>query len=132
MNVLQYSTAKQLMWTAFMSEIGYETKTTFYGDLATAEFYGLDSIKDTYNRVMKEWLDNVEYITEFIMCLNHKIWEFYDEKYGGGRYDLPIDKDKAKEIAKLYDTLWTDAEEKFYAHYENNKEALNYYYQVTD
>lgn len=132
MNVFIYQNVEQAMWNAFASEIGYEPKTTFYGDLSVAEFYGTKGIRNTYNRVMKEWIGNVEYITEFIMCLNHKIWEFYDEGYSTREFALSITDDMRIEISKLYNDLWEDAERKFFAKYDGDDEALNYYYQVTD
>ena len=134
MNVLEYSSAEQSMWTRLMLEMGgYQTKTTFYGDLSIAEFCeGVKGIRDTYNRVMKEWMSNVEYITEFIMCLNHKIWEFYDENYCNRLIKLSIDKDKALELSRLYDELWKDAEDKFFTYYKEDVKAMEYYYQTTD
>ena len=127
MNVLQYQAVEQASWDAFVGDMGYERISTFYGDLSIAEFLGEDSIRDTYKRVMNEWMGNVKYITEFIMCLNHKIWELYE-----GNQLLGWSKGYANAIARLYNELWEDAEQKFFDRYQNDSEAMDYYYRVMD
>ena len=56
---------------------GYEPKTTFWMDFSIADKFGLDAIKDTYSRVMKEWSGDYIYMTELAMVINHKCWEHY-------------------------------------------------------
>ena len=57
---------------------GREPKTTFWRDFCIADMYGLKAIQDTYDRAFAEWKTNTEYITEFAVVLNHKIWYFYE------------------------------------------------------
>ena len=65
-----------MTWKEYMMDLcGYETKTTFWDDFTIAEAYGESAVKDTYNRAFKEWKTNVEYITEFVMVLNHKMFQ---------------------------------------------------------
>lgn len=118
MNVFQYAAIEERVFEQNAKNVGYERKTTFYSDLSIAECYGIKSIKDTYNRVVKQWLDNHEYFTEFIMCLNWKSWEMYDRK----NFDL----------SKLYADLFEKARNKAYKHYKNNKEVLEYMFNVLD
>lgn len=127
MNVLAYMAAEQAAWDSFTEDMGYNRITTFYGDLSVAECFGLNNIRESYNSIMKEWLGNVEYITEFIMCLNHKIWEFYE-----GKQLLNCGLEKSKSIAQLYDELWNDAVQKFFERYKDDEDAKEYYYRVTD
>ena len=60
-----------------MIENGYQPKTTFWMDFSIADKFGIAAIKDTYNRAFKEWKTNHVYLTELVMVLNHKIWQWY-------------------------------------------------------
>jgi len=95
--------------------IGYEEKTTFWDDFSIADAFGREAIKDTFNRAFKEWKSNYIYLTELVMVLNHKIWQWYEE--------LP-------EYGKLYDELWRKADE--YALDNLKGEELKYFLQTTD
>ena len=78
---------------AFMAENGYELKTTFWEDFTIAERDGLLGIKDTYDRAFEEWKNNVEYLTELVLVLNHKIHQHY------GKRNL---------FASAYNVLWKE------------------------
>lgn len=94
---------------------GYHPKTTFYVDFSLAEYFGLDAIQNTYDRVLESWKDNCEYLTEFVMVLNWKIWEHYETN---------------EELARLYDRLWKEADE--YAMTNLTGDELKYYLETTD
>lgn len=96
-----------------VNERGYET--TFYQDFSIAERFGNEAIKDTYNRAFGEWKDNYKYLTELVVVLNHKIWDWYN-------------RDSGKVM------LYSDLFEKASAYAEENLkgEELNYYYHETD
>ncbi|MGF0098543.1 hypothetical protein ACQRD6_09410 [Prevotella sp. SGI.027] len=98
-----------------MSIIGYEPKTTFWMDFSIADRFGANAIKDTYNRAFKEWKTNYIYLTELVIVLNHKIWQWYKIN---------------KTIASVYDTLWKEAD--LYAQENLHVEELNYFYNATD
>lgn len=55
----------------------YKPKTTFYSDFSIADKFGLEAIKDTFERSFNEWKGNIEYVTELVMVLNWKCWEHY-------------------------------------------------------
>ena len=94
---------------------GYKPITTFYMDFTIADFFGLDAVRDTFNRAFNEWKTNYKYITELAMVLNWKIWRWNDERY---------------EFAVLYDELWRKVDEWCM---ENLKgEELDYYIETTD
>ena len=80
-------TFKELMF----NQTGYECFTTFFEDFTIAEKFGIDAVKDTYNRAFKEWKSNYKYLTELVMILNWKIWQHYE---------------KNDELATLYNSLW--------------------------
>lgn len=94
---------------------GYKPKTTFYMDFSIADNFGVDAIKDTYNRAFTSWKNNVEYLTELVMVLNWKIWEHY------GNND---------EYAEIYNTLWGETD--LYATENLTGDDLSYFYQTTD
>lgn len=118
MNIFQYAANCEAAFKAMASDCGYTRKTTFYYDLSIAEVYGQKGIKDTFKSVMKEWMDNVEYITEFIMCLNWKSWQMAHQGND--------------EIGQLYAELYEKALGQVYKHYAKNEEACAYIYRTLD
>lgn len=61
---------------AFAWACDYEPQTTFYADLSVAEWYGVDNVREKYNHICRESLDNVEDFAEFVMCLMVKGMSF--------------------------------------------------------
>ena len=105
-----------MTWEEMMrSELGYEPITTFWSDFTIAEAFGHDAIKETYERAMKEWKSNYKYLTELVIVLNHKIWQWYKADEATGR---------------LYNDLWIKADK--YACDNLEGEEAEYYYSVTD
>ena len=94
---------------------GYKPITTFWQDFSIADMFGLEAIKDTYKRAFNEWKGNYEYLTELVMVLNWKIWEHYENN---------------EEMAKLYNDLWTNADEYALENLVGNE--LKYFLEVTD
>lgn len=93
----------------------YNYKTTFFKDFTIADVFGIEAVKDTYKRAFKEWKDNVEYITELTIVLNHKIWQHYETN---------------EPLARVYDKLWRELDTWCC---ENLKgKDLEYFYQTTD
>lgn len=97
------------------AQTGYRPFTTFFDDFSIADNFGLDAIKDTYNKAFNEWKNDYKYLTEFVMVLNWKIWQHY--------------KSKAS-YAALYTKLYDEA--KGYALENLKDEELQYFYRVTD
>lgn len=94
---------------------GYEAKTTFWNDFSIADAFGIDAVKDTFNRAFEEWKGNYEYLTELVMVLNHKIWQHYESN---------------QKLARVYDGLWKKADA--YACENLKGDELSYFYNVTD
>ena len=96
--------------------VGYEPITTFWTDFCIAEVFGVQSIIETYERAFAEWKDDYKYLTELVMVLNHKIWQWYE--LGD------------KERAGIYDQLWREADS--YAIGNLTGEEAAYFYQTTN
>lgn len=111
----KHLTANNMTFKQFMEENGYELQTTFWDDFSIADQFGIEAIKDTYNRAFNEWKHNCKYLTELILVLNHKIWQYYKEY---------------PHIADLYNSLWKKANQ--YAKENLKGNELNYYYNITD
>lgn len=100
----------------FLETTGYEPKTTFWSDFTIAEtISGIDGIKDTYNRAFNEWQGDYVYLTELVMMLNWKIFEYYETN---------------PELAKVYDALWRESDAWCMKNLKG--EALDYYIKTTD
>lgn len=97
------------------AETGYKPITTFYQDFSIADIFGIDAIKDTFNRAFNEWKDNYKFLTELVMVLNWKIYEHYKNN---------------NTYAKLYNDLWSEADR--YAVDNLKDEEANYFYDITD
>ena len=114
-NLLQYAAQQQAAFSAAVRDMnGYETITTFWSDLTIAEAFGLDAVQDTFDRVKRDWGRNYQYFTEFILVLNHKIWQHYETN---------------EPLARLYDKLWREADA-IAATWTG--EAAEHYFNVTD
>lgn len=97
-------------------EFGYECVTTFWEDFSIADHFGAAAVKDTYNRAFHEWRHEYKYLTEFVIVLNHKCWQHYNN----GNIQL----------SQLYHDLYHEANNWAY---ENLKgDELKYYFDTTD
>ena len=93
----------------------YEFKATFWMDFSIADRYGIPAIKDTYSRAFEECKDNYIYLTELVMVLNWKIWQWYGNR---------------EEFAEVYNELWEMAD--MYAMENLHGEEMNYFIRTTD
>ena len=104
----------------FWEEIGYEPLTTLWEDFTIADkFIGVEKspVVDTYKRAFEYAKGDYRYLTELVLVLNHKIWQWYSVN---------------QTHAIIYDTLWKMTEEKFFELYGDNEKAVEYYYRITD
>ena len=95
---------------------GYKPITTFYEDFSIADNFGMAAVKDTYKRGLEsaKFMGYKE-LTEFVMALNWKIWEHYENN---------------EPLAKLYNDLWE--EDDYYACDNLKGEELDYFFQTID
>lgn len=96
---------------------GYELTTTFWQDFSIADCFGVQAIRDTFNRAFEEWKTNHVYLTELVIVLNWKIWAWYQ-------------KNGSCEQSKLYNELWEKADG--YAMENLKGEELDFFIRVTD
>lgn len=99
-------------------QVGYEPKTTFWGDFGVADvLHNIEpkGIEDTYKRAFECYKDDKEYGTELAMVLNWKIWEWYE---------------KNETIAKIYDKLWKEVDAYIMENWKGDD--LQYYIRITD
>lgn len=107
---------KLIDWKRYaLNSCSYEIITTFGNDFDIAEAFGLDAIRDTYNRVFNEWKDNYKYLTELVLILNWKIRQHYQSN---------------EDYARLYNELWELADG--YACDNLEGEEAEYFYRITD
>ena len=96
-----------------MSEMA---ENTFFMDFSIADAFGVNAIKDIFNRSFREWKDDYKMLTALVIVLNHKIWQHYEAENN--------------KLAALYDELWKKADQ--YACDTLKGEALEYFLEVTD
>ena len=95
---------------------GYKPKTTFFEDFSIADNFGIEAVKDTYRRALETAkFMGYEYLTEFVMALNWKIWQHYE---------------KNEPLARVYNELWMSACE--VAEETLKGDELAYYYKTID
>lgn len=93
---------------------GYKPITTFYTDFSIADKFGVDAIKDTYNKAFNGWNHDYKYITELAMVLNWKSFEH----------------EKNKEYCELYCDLYEELDSWCYEHF--TEQQRKYYFETTD
>lgn len=93
----------------------YEFKTTFWQDFTIADKFGTDAIKDTFKRAFKEWKKDYVYLTELVLVLNWKSWQYHQDNV---RY------------SKLYAKLYEDAND--YAVQNLKGKEFDYYFEQVD
>ena len=106
-------------------EIGYEPKTTFWQDFSIAERFGSEAIIDTFTRAFAEWRNNVVYIAELALVLNHKGFFYYalSEKLAD------ISEELAR-VGELYFTLYRELHD--WARDFFDGDDGQYYFDVVD
>lgn len=98
---------------------GYKMQSTFFSDFSIANPYGLNAIKDTWQRAFNEWKDNYIYLSELSIVLNVMMWKHYDEHL-----------EVQSEICELYKNLYIQTDE--YASNNLKGEELDFYIKLLD
>lgn len=99
----------------YLPNTDYELQTTFWIDFSIAGRFGSAAVQDTFDRAFAEWKDNCVYLTELVMVLNHKCWQYHE---------------RSDALSHLYGSLYWKAAE--YAEENLKGEDLSYYYRTTD
>ena len=96
---------------------GYEPKTTFWSDFSIAERFGVSAIKDTYDRSIKSWKEDIVYMTELSMVLNHKGWIYHETN---------------EKLSQYYFNLYNEIDNLIFQLFEDGSDEIHYYIQTTD
>lgn len=84
-----------------------------------------EKAREIYQKIKKDY---VAY-TEFVMALNHKCWDWY--RLANATVDKK-DEARKRAISKNYADLYYLYDTQFFRDYKDNKEALQYFVEVTD
>lgn len=110
-----FNTVLNIPKWGFAEMTGYEPKTTLWQDFSIADRFGLDAIRDTYNRAKDYVGGDPELMAELTLVLNHKIWQWYETKEG---------------IARLYNDLWMEHDGEAYDSLD--EEGRSTYFHIVD
>ena len=113
--ILNKAAVKQANFESIINGYGKKRHTTFYSDFSIADEYGEKEIVDTLKRAKKNWKNNVQYMAELVVVLNHKIWEYHQTN------------DK---LGCLYDKLWRETDAYCRKHFKG--EDLSFYFNYID
>ena len=105
MNIFEYAAANEMAFEQFLESVGKTRKTTLFSDLSIAECFGVSEVADTYKRVMDDWGKSLEFMCEWVIALNQKIWQHYESN---------------PDLGKLYDELWRKADEYCMNHFKGD------------
>lgn len=97
---------------------GEEFKTTFWMDFSSADNFGIEAIMDTYNRAFNEWKEDLVYLTELVIVLNLKCWQWYERGH--------------LVLSKVYSDLYYKTNEYAWDFVEGDDEKSSYYFRMTD
>ena len=114
--IFQIAFGREKVFENILNEYGKKRHTTFYSDFTIAELVGgQQGVKETLYNVKSSWKDDVQFMAELVIVLNHKIWEHYQTNESLGR---------------LYDKLWRETDEFCRKHFKG--EDLSFYYNYID
>lgn len=111
---------QKLIFTAidpYFVMTGYEPKTTFWSDFTIAERFGVSAIKDTYDRSIKSWKEDIVYMTELSMVLNHKGWIYHETN---------------EKLSQYYFNLYKEIDNLIFQLFEDGSDEIHYYIKTTD
>lgn len=94
---------------------GYELQTTFWMDFTIADAFGIEAVKDTFNKAFNEWKNNIIYVTELAMVMSWKSCHYYG---------------KNEELMILYSDYYHKVDDYVFKHFKG--EDLQYYIKTTD
>ena len=121
-NVFSYSNGV-MDWVNKQLPLG-PLKFTFAGDFAIADWYSKEDVEDTYKRVKEAWLNDYKAFTEVVIALNMLSWAHK------ALQDQGIDG--RDEYIDLYADLYYRARDDFYEKWGENREACDYFFEMTD
>lgn len=118
--VFAYARWTEMNFEANLRE-DYERKTTFTSDFSIAEWCECverGATLDTMKRCLLSWHTDKVYFAELVLALNMKSWEHHS------RGNM--------EWSRLYSDLYNLAKNLYFMWFEEEQEAIDYYYDYVD
>ena len=124
-DVFRYAYSAEGWVKGYFESVGFECDHTFVSDLCIADWFDDESaVKDTYNRIVKEWGRDYKTFTEIVMCVNLLSW-FNNQLIDEGIEDR-------QKWCDFYGDLYYECREAFYEKYGEDDEACDWFFQCTD
>ena len=119
-NIFHYAATSEKCMEMNLAEIsGRERKTTFMSDLSIGEWAGgWRGVFETTENAVRSWRDNVEFMAEFVLCVNWKSWEHH----GRGNVNW----------SRFYALLFEGVRDLMYDYYEGDDEKTSYFWEYLD
>lgn len=126
MNVLQYAARVEATFKASEAEVNYEPISTFASDFAIADFFTLrenelQHVKDTFDTAFEEWKNDTKMFTELTIVMNWLCWFHYYAQHQTAM---------TQELSQLYADYYYKCKD--YAYDNWDKEAIDYFFKITD
>ncbi len=96
-------------------QFDFHFETTFWEEFSIADNYGSEGVREHYNLVFNQWKDNLRFLTELVLVLNWKIYQWYQ-----------VDDN----LGMTYDQLWKETDG--YALETLKGDDLHYYLSTLD
>lgn len=100
---------------ALERQFDFHFESTFWEEFSIADNYGSEGVREHYNLVFNLWKDNLRFLTELVLVLNWKIYQWYQ-----------VDDT----LGMTYDALWQKTDS--YALKTLKGDNLHYYLSVLD
>jgi len=104
---------------------GGEACSTCWQDFCIANRFGIDAVKDTFDRIFEGFKHDIKVITELAMATNYMSWRFHSA-YEKSRRTLD------GQMRDLYISLYEKVNAYVYDGGEVSKDDISYYFSVTD
>lgn len=117
--IFGYAASCENMFEQNLKDIkGDERKTTFYYDLSIAEVFDAESVIDTCQRSLKDFIYDEQYISELVLSVNWKSWEHQARGNEGW--------------SKLYSELYYQIYDIVLDKYQDDEEKADYFWHYLD
>lgn len=125
-SVESYAAGMQAWVQKYFDSVGnYKMKHSFVEAFAIADWVsGAKGVKDTYKKLLKEYGNNYKDFTELVMAINMLSW--------GNDQLRKQDIEGREEYIQLYSELYYESRDAFYDKFENDSEACDYFFEMTD
>lgn len=104
---------------------GGEACSTCWQDFCIANRFGIEAVKDTYNRIFNDFKHDIKVLVELALSTNNMSWRFHSA-YEKSHKTLD------GQMRDLYISLYEKVNDYVYDSGEVSDEEIGYYFSVTD